>query len=273
MRFLVAILGGFALLLAGCDASEESRHPVEVTVFGSQDPEALWEDTLATFQSSWKDPISLGNTPKVRFEIPASGRYEIRVVHEEADQKAIHVFEASRFEDESRVSIYDRFAHTPEHYDEYGAGKSERQPEALENPEEPRHIIHRLFFLEGIGDKPSSPLEVIYVPLNDNDEAILGSKTVWVDPEEHTLSSDASFRVSRPDLPIASDETIYSQYDVDFESQNQMLQPLAVWRQNSRNHWSASSDSDGSFGFYQKAVAIGEGFEFLLYTVDGSAMK
>lgn len=282
MRFrpLGLLLGLGAMLLAGCDSSSAPpEDAVALTVLSSSDPDGPFTDTLGVFEAGWGSPFSLDQAQWLRYRVPESGGFGIEAFHGEAEEgdgvrTEVYVFMARRFGDGAPgVHVTDWRARERPASSADGSGSSARvTPAHTERAGERPFIDFRLFFVEGVGEPPTEPVEVTFYPLDENHQPLPTAFSVWVDPERHTLRAPPVLTVQRQDLPLGTGEGPYVGYRVEYEAEGD-LQPLLVSRNSLDRQWDATSNSDGAFSAGRYHGRIEEGFELRLFTLDAGELR
>jgi len=259
---------GLISTASGCKDNNIPSPQVEITVFGSNDPDKLWQDTLAIFDSPWGKPLDLEKAKYVQFQIPSTGIHRTDYIHEEAEQKEIYVFQAVRYNNNPETYISSFSVRTPEEN-----SKVKLQGKISKSSENAEFVNYYLFFIQGIGEQPSSPVEISYIPQNNNFEEIPGRVTVNLDPNKHTVPNNPTLFRNWNDLNIDQNSNFYVQFEIKQLSETKNHQPLILTRENKQNNWIISSYSKSPFSFYRRGTPIGKEFELFMYTIDRKDIK
>ena len=260
MRCALALL--LALSLASCDSGEpavESGPAFRAAVLGSADGRGPFADTLWTTTARYRSPYSLDAAQGLRYRFPDSDGFAYAAFLGEGQTGTVNVFLASRYNDEPYVGVSETRARPAGSSLRVGTGAA---TSVRANPT----IEYRVFFIDGVGDAPSGPVEVAFFPLDDDGTVLPSAVSVWVDPAHHTLRSGPAVSVGLDGLSPRA-RGLYARFRAEYEP-GTGLQPLLVWRESGDEAWAPLSDSRGAFEAGRFLVPLRDGFELRAYALD-----
>ncbi len=260
--FLFVLAIGLLTLFTNCKDHNNSIPGVEITITGSNNLDDSKHDTIAVFETPWGNPLDLNNAEHVQFEKPLMG-YGTQYIHDEADDKDIYIFQAVKYSSSFTVDV----TSFPVKTSEINPKISVQRKITTDLPQ--NEIINfYLFFIDGIGDKPTSPVKISYVPIDEKFEEIPGRVTVYLDPNKHTLPNNATLYKNWDDLSIDQYSEFYLNFNVKLLNSPSEYQPVILTRNIDDVGWFITTTSYGEFSFSLFDVPMNDKFEMLMYTID-----
>ena len=270
--------------LAACDSGPVVTPAPSVTlsVIASADGKGSFNDTLGTFQTAWGEPYRLDLSQGLRYRYPDSGGFAYEALLDGADlggdRSDVYVFMVHRYNDGPDVGVVGLQARAPR----VSRGAASATSEAVPSPPLPQVRLTgpnpvsdmRLFFIDGVGEKPAGPIEVAFYPLDDEYNLLPSQVSVWVDPARHTLRGGPVLRVGLHDLAAGvAGQPLYPRFRVAF-APSPALRPLLLWRESNSLSWTPDLRNGGAFEVGRYLTPLQEGFEARLYTLDlGQLMR
>lgn len=200
-RFLfVAVI---AWTLTGCDGSgAESKEPGSVDLaFTQRDSQDQTLAELGRFTVPIEDQLALQRA--LTREVSLKGfRGNLSYGRDGGDPNKDVVFFLLTFDGRTGTESYSGGAFQP------GVGPAAGSPTGSESADMFRGTLHG-FFVEGIGDRPEVPVEVV---LNGSED----TERLVIDPERHMLPDRYAFQIDQSDLSPLQDIGSRSTIQVEF---------------------------------------------------------